>query len=89
MKKIERPVPGQTVRLVGSFAGPVIGKVVSAWDVEGWSKIETERGVFTWPDSQLEVVTSTEEGEQLEAKLDAAREMAAEADRYDPEGEWF
>ena len=81
--------PGQTVRLIGSFAGPLIGKVVGAWDIEGWSKIETDRGIFTWPDSQLEVVTSTEEVEQLEAKLDAAREMAAEADSYDPEGEWF
>ena len=81
--------PGQIVRLIGSFAGPLIGKVVGAWDIEGWSKIETDRGIFTWPDSQLEVVTSTEEVEQLEAKLDAAREMAAEADSYDPESEWF
>ena len=89
MKKIESPRAGQVVRLIGSFDGPIVGKVVGTWDVEGWSKIETEKGIFTWPDSQLEAITSTEVIAQFEAELDAAREMNAEADNYDPEGEWF
>lgn len=81
--------PGQIVRLIGSFGGDLVGKIVGPWDVENWSKVLTAEGVFTWPDSQLEVVTSTEESERLEAEIDTEREMAEEADGYDPEGEFL
>lgn len=89
MKNNGNLFPGQIVRLIGSFGEDLVGKIVGSWDVENWSKVLTAEGVFTWPNSQLAAVTSTEESERLEAEIDTEREMAEEADGYDPEGEFF
>ncbi len=56
---------GDLVNLKGSFGGRLYGTLLKKWKIQDWWCVMTYDGVFTWPESQLEVLDSViENGER-------------------------
>ena len=50
---------GDLVNVKGSFGGKLYGTLLKKWKVDNWWCVMTYDGVFTWPESQLEVLGLT------------------------------